>query len=132
MSNDLQVGEMSVGTCVFEMIGAMGGKEPPVGFALGSNAPPSGRSQPELLSEQPCRTPFAQSTENSISTQSMGGATSTAHLGGEFRKRLWTRWLALKLEQDPTSIDLIVNSYKHNRKTIPMFCYSSAQCVEAR
>ena len=122
MSNDLQVGEMSVGTCVFEMIGAMGGKEPPVGPALGSNAPPSGRSQPELLSEQPCRTPFAQSTENSISTQSMGGATSTAHLPGENSENDhgWTCWLALKLELDPT-IDLIVNTYKYNRTTIPMF-----------
>ena len=122
MSNDLQVGEMSVGTCVFEMIGAMGGKEPPVGFALGSNAPPSGRSQPKLLSEQPCRTPFAQSTENSISTQSMGGATSTAHLPGENSENDhgWTCCLALKLELDPT-IDLIVNTYKYNRTTIPMF-----------
>ena len=55
---------------------------------------------------------FTQSTENSISTQSMGGgATSTVHLEEQFRKRLWTRWIAVKLELDPTSIDLKVNSY---------------------
>ena len=120
MSNDLQVGEMSVGTCVFEMIGAMGGKEPPSGLLSGQmprraavHSPsfcPSNRVAHRSHNQQ--KTLFRHNQWVEL-PQLLTWVKNSENDHG------WTCCLALKLELDPT-IDLIVNTYKYNRKTIPM------------
>ena len=116
MSNDLQEeeNEQCGNLSVFEMIGAMGGKEPPSTLLLGQMPRrATDRSQPQLLSEEPCRTPFEHNQRKTLFPHNQWVAKlplETAHLGEQFRKRPWTRWVPVKLKVDIKYFNLIVKS----------------------